>query len=67
MADNRVDRIRERAFELWQREGSPDGRAEDHWQQAEREIDAEDAKGETDALVETESVLQGGRPHKEKS
>jgi hypothetical protein len=31
--------IRERAFSLWETEGNPDGRHEDHWAQAEREID----------------------------
>lgn len=48
MSDGREDRIRERAHELWQREGSPEGREQDHWQQAEREIDAETTgEGET--------------------
>lgn len=31
-----------RAFELWQREGSLDGRSLGHWLQAEREIQEED-------------------------
>ena len=30
-------RIRERAYELWEREGRPHGRHMDHWVQAERE------------------------------
>ena len=30
-------RIRERAYELWEREGRPHGRDMDHWVQAERE------------------------------
>jgi hypothetical protein len=30
-------RIRERAYELWEREGRPHGRHLDHWVQAERE------------------------------
>ena len=30
-------RIRERAYELWEREGCPQGRHIDHWVQAERE------------------------------
>ncbi|WP_439605013.1 DUF2934 domain-containing protein [Shinella sp.] len=38
MQDERERRIKERAFELWQREGSLDGRSLAHWLQAEREI-----------------------------
>ncbi|MGD9479680.1 DUF2934 domain-containing protein [Shinella sp. G-2] len=41
MALDREDRIRERAHEIWQREGTPDGVALDHWIQAEKEVDAE--------------------------
>jgi len=32
--------IRDRAFEIWQSEGCPDGCAEDHWVRAEAEIQA---------------------------
>jgi hypothetical protein len=42
MQDERERRIKERAFELWQREGSLDGRSLGHWLQAEREIQEED-------------------------
>jgi hypothetical protein len=41
MTDDREDRIRERAFELWQQEGSLDGRSLSHWLQAEKEVDDE--------------------------
>jgi len=33
-----TDRIRRRAYEIWESEGSPDGRPDDHWRQAEQEI-----------------------------
>lgn len=42
MDDERERRIKTRAFELWQREGSLDGRSLGHWLQAEREIQEED-------------------------
>lgn len=42
MDGDREQRIKERAFELWQREGSLDGRSLGHWLQAEREIQEED-------------------------
>lgn len=41
------DRIRRRAYEIWEREGSPDGRAEEFWEQAIASISAEDAQGVT--------------------
>ncbi|MGQ3294634.1 MAG: DUF2934 domain-containing protein, partial [Shinella sp.] len=41
MIDERERRIKQRAFELWQREGSLDGRSLGHWLQAEREIEEE--------------------------
>ncbi|MCJ8024445.1 DUF2934 domain-containing protein [Shinella yambaruensis] len=42
MDDERERRIKARAFELWQREGSLDGRSLGHWLQAEREIQEEE-------------------------
>jgi hypothetical protein len=36
------DRIRERAYRLWESEGRPDGRALAHWDMAEKLIAAED-------------------------
>lgn len=38
---DREARVRERAHQLWEQEGRPDGRHHDHWEQASREIDAE--------------------------
>lgn len=35
------DRVRRRAYELWEREGRPEGRDREHWEQARREIKAE--------------------------
>jgi hypothetical protein len=32
------ERIQRRAYELWEREGRPEGRDHAHWQQAELEI-----------------------------
>ncbi|TGD43935.1 DUF2934 domain-containing protein [Pseudotabrizicola sediminis] len=39
------DRIRQRAYEIWEALGCPEGRHEDTWQQAEIEIAAMDAYG----------------------
>jgi hypothetical protein len=35
------DRVRQRAHEIWEREGRPEGRHEEHWKQAMDEISAE--------------------------
>jgi hypothetical protein len=48
--DNREERIRQKAHELWEQAGRPQDRAEDHWSEAERLIDREDHKGDTDKL-----------------
>ena len=43
MTESRNDRVRERAHRIWEEEGSPEGQESQHWEQAEREIEAEDA------------------------
>jgi Protein of unknown function (DUF2934) len=40
---DREDRIRQRAYELWEQEGRPDGRAQQHWDRAAQDLDREDA------------------------
>jgi hypothetical protein len=39
------DKIRERAFRLWVDRGRPEGQAEQHWLDAEREVRQQDAEG----------------------
>ena len=41
MEPDKEARIRERAYEIWVREGRPHGRDAEHWQKAEAEIAAE--------------------------
>jgi hypothetical protein len=39
MAQRNVrDRIQRRAYALWEREGRPEGRADEHWHRAEAEV-----------------------------
>ncbi len=45
MSDDREERIRQRAYDQWQREGAPEGRHQDQWHDATAQIDAEDASG----------------------
>ena len=43
--EDRVERVRSRAFEIWEREGRPEGRALDHWFEAETQVLSEGSTG----------------------
>jgi hypothetical protein len=45
------ERIRQRAHEIWEREGRPEGRHEEHWAQAIREITEEGSGGSSPGSV----------------
>ena len=70
MTPDRDERIRQRAHELWEREGRPHGRHDDHWQQAREEIDAEalqmdSMKGvSADPAQDSRAPKRRGRPAK---
>jgi hypothetical protein len=38
MTPDREEEIRKRAYKMWEREGSPEGREKDHWADAERDL-----------------------------
>ena len=40
---DREDRIRQRAHEMWEAEGRPEGQADRHWSRAAEDLDREDA------------------------
>jgi hypothetical protein len=42
MESEKDRKIRERAYELWEQSGRPEGQAEQHWRVAEREFSAGD-------------------------
>ena len=44
MQSDRDARIRDRAYQIWLEEGRMHGKEQEHWQRAEREIAAEDAR-----------------------
>lgn len=60
MMEDRTRRIEERAHSLWEMEGRPHGRDAQHWQQAEREIDAEDAARAS--LTSADTATKGRKP-----
>ncbi len=43
---DRTERIRQRAHEIWEREGRPEGRQEAHWEEACRDIEAAEGGAE---------------------
>lgn len=45
MTPDRDKRIQMRAYEIWEREGRPEGRESSHWEQARAEIDGEGGAG----------------------
>jgi Protein of unknown function (DUF2934) len=46
MEQDRDERIRQRAYEIWESEGRPDGQATKHWEQAASEVGASEGEGE---------------------
>lgn len=63
MIDERERRIKARAFELWQKEGSLDGRSLGHWLQAEREIDDEADESVAEDKTEVVGLAAAVNPH----
>lgn len=46
MTEEREQRIRERAYRLWEEDGRPEGQADAYWQQAEQQVGAEASAAE---------------------
>lgn len=64
MSNEREDRIRNRAYELWQQQGAPEGRPDDHWYQAEREIDkGGDGEVQPDDVPNLAALREAVRQH----
>jgi hypothetical protein len=55
MSNDREHRIRERAHQIWEREGRPDGQEQNHWERASREIDDEERTQTGNVQSETPS------------
>ena len=50
MKENREERIRAKAYELWEREGRS-GDPQDHWLQAERDVGGASADGDVTSQI----------------
>ena len=60
MGSDFQERVRERAHQLWLQAGCPEGRGDEHWQQAERDIRDEMnvSSAETDQPVDADQLFQ---------
>ncbi|QND65481.1 DUF2934 domain-containing protein [Mesorhizobium loti] len=56
MTDDRQERIRNRAHQIWLQEGQPAGHHERHWHQAAADVDQEDAAGKSAAKKPTKKA-----------
>jgi hypothetical protein len=48
---NTYDRLRQRAYELWEQHGRPEGYDKEFWSQAERELQVEGSDAETSMAI----------------
>ena len=48
MTNDRAYQIHRRAHEIWEQEGRPHGKHDEHWQRATEEIEAEEALSGTE-------------------
>jgi hypothetical protein len=55
-------RIRERAYEIWEKEGKPHGRDDDHWRRAEIDVAEEDTRTGSSPT----KPASGGSSHEER-
>jgi Protein of unknown function (DUF2934) len=58
---DKEQRIRTRAYEIWEREGRHDGWAEDHWRRAELEVEQEKALDTQTAEAAVHQVKTAGK------
>jgi hypothetical protein len=59
---SREDRIKQRAHEIWEREGRPEGRQQEHWDQAVQEIESEGSETERGPVTPDPAVGVGSDP-----
>jgi Protein of unknown function (DUF2934) len=55
------EKVRTRAYELWLEAGSPEGRDEEFWQQAQSQVSAPTAPTQEDAIADSDEFA-GARP-----
>ncbi len=58
MTDDLQERIRQRAIQIWEAAGRPDGEHDQHWREAEAQIESEDAARTPSATQSKESPVE---------
>jgi len=62
MSTEKQRQIEQRAYALWQAEGRPDGKHEEHWRRAAHEVEAEErVVGEAEKAGPRQSSGRAGR------
>jgi len=56
-ASEKEERVRRRAYRIWEEEGRPNGKDKKHWERARREIEEEDAITGSDQELNSASVF----------
>jgi Protein of unknown function (DUF2934) len=51
--------VRERAYFIWEREGRPEGRADDHWRYAAIEDFGEEREWDDEPMGDEEKIMAG--------
>jgi hypothetical protein len=51
------ERIKERAYQIWERAGRPEGKSVEHWLQAQAEIAADEQELSEELKLEAEGVV----------
>lgn len=67
MREDREDRLRQRAYAIWEAEGRPDGREHEHWAQAECDLAPNQAPEEQPALPAAAETSSAKKPRKRAS
>jgi|APAra7269096613_1048513.scaffolds.fasta_scaffold08954_2 hypothetical protein len=62
-AADMTQRIRSRAYQIWEAEGSPSDRHDEHWLQAEREILHGQSELEGDDVPKLKALREAAREH----
>ena len=54
-----LERIKQRAYELWEQDGRPEGKQQEHWDRAVREIEGEGGGAGGSNLSEAAEAMRG--------
>ncbi len=57
--DNREERIRSRAYRLWEEAGRPEGSEKEHWTEAEKQVGQEGDGASPEETVESATSVLG--------